>query len=353
MNPAVTTLDAAPPPQASRPLFVLSVPRSGSTLLYALLNQHSQIALLYEADLPTMQLYLLGRLRSGAWRERWEFWNQAPSRHGIAVESMPAQVSNVWEATRIVYQTVAQRKQATIWGEKTPQWYHCALRTAEKFPDASFIFLWRDMQAVTASIVRAAVTERLFRKEGFANRALLGNEQLRRACDALKARGRQVHEVNYEDLTLNTPECMKQICHFLKLPFESQLTSLEGTDLTALTRGKHHASVRSNRIVSPGKNAEVLPPATSAKIDRYICYWRQRYGGKWPRYPLELPQTTCPAWFAERWRDRITYERLLLWDKIVILIYAITPLSLARLWQQKIRPLVYPRRYSGRPEVVS
>lgn len=353
MNPAVQASGAAAPPQATRPLFVLSVPRSGSTLLYALLNQHSQISLLYEGDLPAMHLYLIGRLRSGRWRERWEFWNQGPSRHCIALESMPARVSNVWEATRIVYQGVARRKQATIWGEKTPQWYHCALRMAEKFPDASFIFLWRDMQAVMGSIVRAAVTERLFRKEGFANRALLGNENLRRACDALKARGRQVHEVNYEDLTSNTSLCMQQICQFLGLPFESQLTSLEGTDLTAITRGQHHATVRSKQIVGPRKHAEVLPQATAAKSERYICHWKRLYGGTWPKYPLDLPADTQPASLVERWRDRITYERLLLWDKIVIVVYAITPLALARLWRHKIRPRVYPRKYSPRPEVGS
>lgn len=353
MSPVVPTLDALPPAQASRPLFVLSVPRSGSTLLYALLSRHSQIALLYEGDLPTMQLYLLGRLSNGAWRERWEFWNQAPSRHGIAIESMPEKVSNVWEATRIVYQSVAKRKGATIWGEKTPQWYHCALRTAEKFPEASFIFLWRDMQAVMGSIARAAVTERLFRKEGFANRALLGNEMLRNACDALKARGRRVHEVDYEDLASNTPDCMEQICQFLKLPFEPHVISLEGTDLTALTRGQHHASVRSNRIVGPRKHLEVLSPAAAAKSERYIYYWKQRYRGKWPKYPIELPEGTQPASLVERWRDRFTYERLILWDKIVIVVYAITPLGLARLWRQKIRPRVYPRKYSGRPEVVS
>jgi hypothetical protein len=350
MNPAVRAPDAVALPQASRPLFVLSVPRSGSTLLYALLNQHSQIALLYEGDLPTMQLYLFGRLRSGAWRERWEFWNQAPSRHSIAIESMPARVSNVWDATRIVYEGRARRKSAAIWGEKTPQWYHCALRTAKNFPDASFVFLWRDMQAVMGSIARAAVTERLFRKEGFANRALLGNERLREACDALKARGCRVHEVDYEDLASNTSECMQQVCEFLKLPFEPQVVSLEGTDLTALTRGQHHATVRSNRIVGPRKHADFLPSATAAKSERYICYWKQRYGGKWPKYPLELPESARPASFVERWRDRISYERQLLWDKAVIVMYSITPLSLARLWRQKIRPRVYPRKYSGRPE---
>jgi hypothetical protein len=352
MIPTTNTFDPVASPQPSRPLFVLSVPRSGSTLLYALLNQHSQISLVYEGDLPRMQLYLFGRLRSGSWRGRWEFWNQGPSRHGIAVESMPSQVSDVWEATRIVYREVARRKQAIIWGEKTPQWYHCALRMAEKFPDASFIFLWRDMQAVMASISRAAETERLFRKEGFANRALLGNEKLRQACDALKARGRQVYEVNYEDLTSNTSECMQRICHFLKLPFEAQLTSLEGSDLAALTRGQHHATVRSKQITSPRKHAHILSQASAAKAERYICYWKQRYG-KWPKYPLELPAGTRPPSFLERWHDRITFERLLWWDKIVIVVYAITPLGLARLWRQKIRPRVYPRKYISRPEAVS
>jgi hypothetical protein len=352
MNPAARTSSSDTASPALLPLFVLSVPRSGSTLLYALLNQHSQISLLYEGDLPRMQLYLLMRLRSGTWRQRWEFWNQGPSRHGIAIESMPSQISDVWEATRMVYQDVARRKKATIWGEKTPQWYDCALRMAEKFPNGSFIFLWRDMQAVMASIARAAETERLFRKEGFANRALLGNEKLRQACDALKARSRQVHEVNYEDLTSNTSECMQEICQFLKLPFEPQLTSLEGSDLAALTLGQHHATVRSKRITGPRKHAQILSQPAAAKAERYIYSWKQRYGN-WPKYPLELPAGTGPPSFFERWHDRITYERLLLWDKMVIVAYAVAPLGLARLWRQKIRPIVYPRKYYSRREAVS
>jgi hypothetical protein len=352
MSSAVYTSNPVAP-QASRPLFVLSVPRSGSTLLYALLNQHSKISLLYEADLPTMQLYLFPRLHNGGWRERWEFWNQAPSRHRIAIESMPARVSNVWEATRIVYEDVARHKKATIWGEKTPHWYYRALRTAEKFPDASFIFLWRDMQDVMGSIARAAVTERLFRKEGFANRALVGNERLKDACDALKSRGRRVHEVDYEDLASDPSASMERICKFLELPFEPQIASLAGTDLTALTKGQHHATVRSNRIIGPRKYADVLSPNAAAKSQRYICHWKKRYDGKWPRYPRELPVGIRPSSFMERCHDRISYERQILWDKMVVIMYALAPLDIARLWRQKIRPRVYPRKYSGRSEAVS
>jgi hypothetical protein len=329
----------APAAQVLRPLFVLSVWRSGSSLLYTLLNQHSKIALLYEGDLPQLELYLLGRLRNGAWRERWEFWNQGPSRHGIAIESMPTQVSDVWEATRIVYQGVARSKQATIWGEKTPHWYDDPLRKARKFPDARFIFLWRDLNAVIGSMARAAVTHHFFRKPSLAKKAILGNERLREACDALRVQRQPVHEVNYEDLTSNTSECMQQICQFLEIPFEPGVTSLKGADRSAIAGGEreHHAMVQSDRIVSRGKQAEVLSPAMRAKIGRYICRWKQRYGGKWPKYPLELPKGIRPPGPVELWRDRITCQVFMYWDNAVTLSYAITPVTLARWWRTRNR----------------
>src|SRR5262249_33215990 len=97
-----------------RPLFVVNVWRSGSSLFYSLLNQHSKIALLYEGELPQLELYLRVHFRKGTWRERWAFWNQETSRHEIALEAMPETVSDAWEATRVVYQKLARSKQAEI-----------------------------------------------------------------------------------------------------------------------------------------------------------------------------------------------------------------------------------------------
>ncbi|MGP0018979.1 MAG: sulfotransferase family protein [Candidatus Sulfotelmatobacter sp.] len=329
------------PSQPLRPLFVLSVWRSGSTLLYTLLNQHSKVALLYEGDLPQLHLYLWGSLRSGAWREKWEFWNQGPSRHGIDIESMPAQVSDVWEATRIVYQEVARRKRATIWGEKTPNWYDCPLHKAQKFPDARFIFLWRDLHGVIGSMARAAITHHFFRKRSLARKTILGNERLREACDTLRSQGRPVHEVNYEDLTSNPSECMRRICQFLEIPFEPGVTSLEGADRSAISEGasEHHALVHGDRIVRRRKQAEILSPAMQAKIDRYICRWRQRYGDRWPKYPLQLPEGVKPPAPVELWGDRITCVAAQYWDKGVTLIYAITPIPVVRLWRARPRPV--------------
>jgi hypothetical protein len=320
-----------------RPLFVLSVWRSGSSLLYALLNQHSKIALLYEGDLPRLATYLAGRLRRGAWRERWEFWNQGPSRHGIAIESMPAQVSDVWAATRIVYQGFARQKNAIVWGEKTPHWYDDPLRKAANFPDARFIFLWRDLRAVAGSMTRAAETHHFFRKVGLVRKAILGNEKLKEACETLRSQGRSVFEINYEDLTSDTARYMEHICSFLGLSFEPGITSLEGADRSAIAGldRKHHTLVQGDRIVALRSHAETLSPAVRAKVDRYICRWKQFYDGKWPTYPMEMPPNSKPPTVAEISWDNLANRGIMYSDNIVTLAYAATPIAFARLWRAR------------------
>jgi len=336
-----TQLVPVAPPQQSGPLFVLSVFRSGSTLLYALLNQHSQISLLYEADLPRMQLFLWGQFRNGGWRQRWEFWNQGPSRHGIPIESMPAHVSNVWEATRIVYQSVARRKRAVVWGEKTPRWYDCPSQLARKFPDARFIFLWRDLNGVINSIVRAARTERSFGKAGLAREVLVGTERLRRACDSLRKQGRLVHEINYEDLTADASGCMQQTCEFLGIPFESRMTSLEGADRSAIFPGECHTLVKGDRIVDQREKKQALSPALQSKICRYICRWKRMSRGSWPKYPVELSKATKEPSVLELWFDRTTDEIRLLREKAAIVLL------------HQVRPLFYPKKYVREPRVAS
>jgi hypothetical protein len=312
-------------------LFVLSVWRSGSSLLYALLNQHPEVSLLYEADLPVLQPLFWGRRN---WPKRWEFWNKSLSRHGISVESVPPDLRNAWEATRTLYRRVASRKGASIWGEKTPNCYDRALFLADRFPDARFLVIWRDPIAIVRSMARSATAgDRFFRKTGMFYRVLMGYGKLRESCDVLIAQGKSVHEVDYEELTSNPSECMKQMCQFLEIPFDPRSASLEGADRSAIFPGKHHKKVRSNVIDGQRESTEVLPPATRAKISRYICLWRCRSGGAWPKYPRELAEDTKPPGFVEALKDRIAYRSLRLFDRLTILIYSIAPISVLELYR--------------------
>src|ERR1700675_4733274 len=78
--------------QADGPLFVVGMWRSGTSLLYALLNQHPQIALMYEGDLPLMWPLFLGGKAKSDWPERWEFWNSSVSRHQLQRGKIPSQL---------------------------------------------------------------------------------------------------------------------------------------------------------------------------------------------------------------------------------------------------------------------
>lgn len=332
-----------------RPLFVLSIWRSGSSLLHALLNQHSQIALLYEGELPQLHLLLQSHFRDGSWREKWEFWNRAPSRHGIPLESMPTNVADAWEATRIVYREYARKKNALIWGEKSPHWYDNALRIAAKFPDAQFIFLWRDVNAVMESIERAALSERFFRKPGFLTRVLVGSEKLRQACDALRAEGRMVHELDYKDLTSSTVQCMQQISRFLDVPFEPQMASLAGADRSATFPGQHHELVRSDQVVRSTKTVNLLSSRTRVKIARYAFRWKLRYGDASPQPSSVSAKTMYAPGRLELLGDRLAYYVLILWDKSVEITYSIAPTKSAHSLRAWMRQHAYQEHRPSAP----
>jgi len=242
---------------------------------------------------------------------------------------MPTHVSDVWEASRTIYQAVAVRKGATIWGEKT-HWCDGALSLAEQFPDARFIFLWRGLHDVMGSIARGAATERFYRKKGLRTKTLVGSEKLRQACDALKVRGHAVHELYYEDLASNPIESMQRICEFLGVSFESGMASLKGADRSAIEGGdgQHHSGLWHDRIAVE-REQDDISPALRLKIDRYLCYWRRRCEG-WPKYPADRPQADCPPSMTELWLDRITYRGLIFRDELIKALYALTPLAVAR-----------------------
>src|ERR1700676_1695534 len=147
----------------SGPLFVVGIWRSGTSLLYTLLNQHPQVALLYEGDLPVMRpLFLFsGGCAKSDWLERWEFWNRGASRHGIDGSSIPPRL-DIRSTTEAVCKQYAERKNPTIWGCKRPQYYACLPELAREFPNAKFIVIWRDPNAICSSIVRAAARSHYF-----------------------------------------------------------------------------------------------------------------------------------------------------------------------------------------------
>ncbi|MGD0987852.1 MAG: sulfotransferase [Candidatus Sulfotelmatobacter sp.] len=316
------------------PLFVVGLWRSGTSLLYTLLNKHPEIALMYEADLPLLPGLFRSSGSKADWQERWEFWNSALSRHRIDRQQIPPRLPDLQSAAEIVWKQYANGAGASvIYGEKSPNYYDSLQWLSRKFPNARVVVIWRDPVDICRSILRAAETgSSFFAKRGITHRALIGTRRLKRECEALLRQGVALHEIQYEEMVKDPAAVLSGICDFLQIPFDPQMASPEGGDRSAIYEADHHAGVKSNSIGRKNRKIrdEILLDAFKEKIDRYIAYWQREHNGAWPLYPKLPDGTHAEPSVTERAQDELTFRLLRAFDHFTSLVYCYAPISLLR-----------------------
>lgn len=296
-------------------------------MLYALLNQHPQIGLLYEGDLPELWPLFLTRRSRSQWQERWNFWNGSIERHQIDTSKIPPDISDIKTATEIAYRQYAQKKNASIWGCKTPNQYDSLVRLADLFPNARFVIIRRDPADICRSIIRASKDSAHFEHKGLTHRALLGSYRLGIERDRLVRQGVPVHVLQYQDLIRTPEDELMKICSFLGIPFHSSMASLENADRSAVMEGAHNTLVNGNRIVASRQQPEVLPVRFRRKIERYKNLWRQGRVELAIFPPSEESDLTKPS-LLERAYDELLYRLLRTWDLFVVFVYCFGPVKL-------------------------
>lgn len=312
------------------PLFVVGMWRSGTSLLYALLNQHPQIGLMYESDMLTLSpLFVLPR-KTSWWLNKVDSWNGALTRHKIDAAAIPQDITDLPNAFRAVAQQYARKKGAMVWGCKSPTYYDCMNEFAGWYPKAKFIVIWRDPADVCRSIVRAAKKAAWFARPGMDLRAILGYRRMKREADELIRRGAAIYQLQYDDLVRDPENTLAAICAFIGIPFDPKMTSLEGADRSAIYSGEHHAGVKSSSIVAKRERPEVLSPELKSKVERYVMFWRKESAGTFP-VNAAVEEGVQPASWVERTRDRVRHRILRTADQVVPWAYAIVPV---RLWQK-------------------
>jgi hypothetical protein len=320
------------------PLFVVGMFRSGTSLLYALLNQHPQIALMYEGDLAHLQALFWVPRDTTRWLRRWEFWNGALARHKFDASGVPDGIRDLRTAMRAVYGEYARHKKASalIWGCKSPTYSDEVTRLSRLFPDARFVIIWRDLRHICRSILDAAETSPFFNRRGMVLRAILGYEELKTQCDAVIRAGGHVYQLNYEDLVKDTTGSMKAICEFLELPYDPRMSNLRQSDRTAISNFRHHSLVKGEEIVANRNGSERIPEALRDKIERYSYMWRQEYANQWPAYPQSFESNPSKPSLWERFSDRITYNVVKFIHHLAPVIFSFVPLNFWRRYRRYI-----------------
>lgn len=196
-------------------MFLLSLPRSGSTLAQRILASHAQIATTSEPWVLLPYFYALRR--GGIYAE----YNQGSLVQAIEdfCDALPAgredYLAEVRELALRLYRK-ASPPGARYFLDKTPR-YHLVLdEILATFPDAKFVVLWRNPLAVAASIIETWSGGRwnLYR---FKVDLFDGIDNLVRArrlyADA-------IYPVRYEDLVTNPLETWGDLFGYLDVPFE-------------------------------------------------------------------------------------------------------------------------------------
>jgi hypothetical protein len=257
-------------------LFVVGLWRSGTSLMYTVLNQHPQITIMYEAEPFNLWPRYASAVLPDDWVQRLDLFNGAITRHGFDTSTLPKNPSVRDAYFALVRQLNASRKSKII-GGKSPSYHLWLPEIAHVFPEAVFLIIWRNPLECCRSAAHAARINPFFGQRGMMTRILFGAEVLAKGVECLRREGRQVHEVVYDEFVENPEAEVRRICAFLEIEFEPKMLDLKNADFLVLPKDNLHHHVRSGVIKKNHKYEELLSMDFTAKGRRYANLWRGRY----------------------------------------------------------------------------
>lgn len=198
------------------PIFIFSLPRAGSTLLQRILMSHSKIASLAEPWLLLPFSYSHGHhamiseyAHQGAMKALNDFIGNLPNKEKDFNESLGAFVSDLYEKQCV--------NGEIYFLDKTPR-YHLIIREiSELFPDAKFIFLFRNPLHVISSIMETFCDGGFYGLFRYNIDITNGVTNLAKGYELLKEKSLAL---NYEDLVVDPQKIIKSVCDYLELDFE-------------------------------------------------------------------------------------------------------------------------------------
>lgn len=201
------------------PIFVLGLPRSGSTLVQRILSSHSEIDTFAE---PSILLpYVYATKFDGV---NSEYAHRVVSKYiRDFCENLPGGLDGYYDSLRTfiedLYSKSCDKKEATFFVDKTPRYSLIGKDILRIFPNAKFIILFRHPLSVVASNNETFASGKWYAPN---QRAMLYSG-LNEIIQIARTHADKVHIVNYESL-IDEPELSaRKICDYLSIEFESKM----------------------------------------------------------------------------------------------------------------------------------
>jgi hypothetical protein len=202
----------------SQLVFIISLPRSGTTLLQKLLMAHSEISSVGEPWIILPLAYTINNRKIKA-EYGYETYKRAQS---YIFKQLPyGKEDYIVEIRNFVLNIYDKLKNDTKYFiDKTPRYYFIIPEIYEIFPNAKFIFLLRNPTGIFSSYIEAFNNnsiKRLFRHK---NDLLLGPKLI---AEGIQLIGKKCITITYEELVCNPTTTSKHILSYLNLDYENQM----------------------------------------------------------------------------------------------------------------------------------
>ena len=258
-----------------RPLFLLSLPRSGSTLLQRILGSHEAVATSPEPWLLLPQVYALRE--SGAFAEYGqvpssrairEFAGRLPGGEGAYLDALRAFATDLYGR--------AAEAGAGYFLDKTPRYHFIADDLFRIVPDARFVFLWRNPLSVVSSIVDTWSGGR-WKLERWHADLFEGPPNLVHAFGEHRDR---CFALRYEDLVMSPDRALTDLFAYLDLTFDPGV--LEG-----------FSSVRWEARMGDPTGTERYGELSTEPVDKWKATVRGAVRTRWARSYLASLGPAC------------------------------------------------------------
>jgi Sulfotransferase family len=266
------------------PVFVVGVSRSGTNLLRAIFNKHSEIWVPSEThyfdDLrPRLGDGAKGRLSKRAQEEVERYflalghrpygWGGDPAESAISQEELRALAAErgaTGDAYFWSFCTIRARQHGkSRWAEKTPRHVYRIDDIFSAFPDAKIVCLIRDPRAVAASyrdwhlakkrnadpnrLQRSADVERARRSYNIVLMSLLWRGVVHNSYAALRKHGMdRVRVVRFESLVLRPAETLRELCQWLGIGYESEMMDVQLVNSSYSAASEHPSGISTDAV---------------------------------------------------------------------------------------------------------
>jgi hypothetical protein len=231
MSSTITVGDPIPVAAGpSRPVFVVGMNGSGTSMLADCLGQHSALFAAYN-ETKILPYFLLNTGKFGNLDNDENFLKLWQTMAGIPVFTQmngwtPLRLPSNWQdfprnlpaIIDAIFRSIALKDNKQRWLEKTPQYIQHMPLLARSFPQAKFVHIVRDGRDCAASFHRRwrrSPEYTIYRWKRVLNE---GRSQGRILGD-------RYFELTYEDITADPERWLRKVCEFVELPFEEAVLS--------------------------------------------------------------------------------------------------------------------------------